>query len=70
MKAYSGMDVQICVFLTSAVIEGEWSASHPSRFTPGERVCGTHWIEGWVGPRSGLDDMEKREVLLLPGLEL
>jgi hypothetical protein len=25
---------------------------------------------GWVGPRAGLDDVEKRNVLSLPGLEL
>jgi hypothetical protein len=22
---------------------------------PGERTPGAHWIEGWVGPRAGLD---------------
>jgi hypothetical protein len=31
---------------------------------------GTHWIEGWVGPRAGLDDMEKRKFLTLPRLEI
>jgi hypothetical protein len=25
---------------------------------------------GWVGPRTGLEDMEKRQFLTLPGLEL
>jgi hypothetical protein len=30
----------------------------------------THWIGGWVDPRAGLDDMEKRKFLTLPGLEL
>jgi hypothetical protein len=25
---------------------------------------------GWVGPRTGLDDVEKRKFLILPGLEL
>jgi hypothetical protein len=49
---------------------GEWSASRPGRFTPGERAPGTHWIEGWVGPRASLDDVEKRKFLALPGLEL
>jgi hypothetical protein len=44
---------------------GEWSASRPGRFTPG-----TQWIGGWVGPRTGLDDAEKRKFLTLPGLEL
>jgi hypothetical protein len=29
----------------------------------------THWIGGWVDPRAGLDDMEKRKFLTLPGLE-
>jgi hypothetical protein len=29
------------------------------RFTPGERVPGTHWIGGWVGPRSGRRGEEK-----------
>jgi hypothetical protein len=30
----------------------------------------THLIEGWVDPRIGLDDVERRKILLLPGLEL
>jgi hypothetical protein len=30
----------------------------------------SHWIEGWVGPRAGLEDMEKRKFLILLGLEL
>jgi hypothetical protein len=39
-------------------------------FTPGERAPGTHWIGGWVGPRTGLHDMGKRKFLALPGLEV
>jgi hypothetical protein len=31
----------------------------PSFFTPEERAPSMHWIRGWVGPRVGLDDMEK-----------
>jgi hypothetical protein len=34
MKAYVGVDVYIHVFLTSALAGGEWSTSHPDRFTP------------------------------------
>jgi hypothetical protein len=59
MKAYWGVEVQIHIFLTSALAGGEWSASHPCHFTPGERAPGTHWIGSWVGPRTGLDDVEK-----------
>jgi hypothetical protein len=35
-------------FLTSALDEGEWSASRPGRFTPPERFLGTHWVGGWM----------------------
>jgi hypothetical protein len=47
MKAYGWVDSQIHIFLTSALVGGEWLASHPCRFTPG-----AHWIGGWVGPQS------------------
>jgi hypothetical protein len=52
-------------FLISALVGGERSASRPGRFTPG-----THCTGGWVEPRAGLDDVEKRKFLNLPGLEL
>jgi hypothetical protein len=31
---------------------------------------GTHWIGGWVGPSTSLDNMEERKILPLSGLEL
>jgi hypothetical protein len=52
--------------LTSALDGGEWSASGPSRFTPGERVHSTHWIGGWVGPRAVLDAVVKRKKIPSP----
>jgi hypothetical protein len=55
MKAYGGVHI----FLTSALVGGEWSASRPCRLTPGERDPGTHSIGGSVGPRAGLGDVEK-----------
>jgi hypothetical protein len=70
MKAYGRVDVQIHIFLTSALAGGEWSASRPGRITPGEKAPGTHWIEGLVDPRAGLNDLEKRKFLTLSGLEL
>jgi hypothetical protein len=69
MKTYGGLDVYSHAFLTSALVGGEWSATRPGHFTPGERVPGTHWIGGWVGLRAGLDDVETRKFLTLPGLE-
>jgi hypothetical protein len=59
MKAYVGVNVYIHIFVTSALVGGELSDSRRGRFTPGERVLGTHWIGGWVDPSAGLDDMEK-----------
>jgi hypothetical protein len=70
MNSYGGVDVQIHIFLTSALIGGEWSASRPGRFTPRKRAPGINWIGGWVGTRTGLNDVEKTKFLLSPGLEL
>jgi hypothetical protein len=49
-------------FLTSALDGGEWSALRPGEIPPG-----THWIGDWVGPRAGLDAVEKRKTLLVTG---
>jgi hypothetical protein len=68
MKTYG--DVHIHIFFTSALAGGEWSASRPGRFTPGERTPGAHWIGGWVDPRADLEEMKKGKLLTLPGLEL
>jgi hypothetical protein len=70
MKVYGGVDVQIHIFLTSALAGGEWSASRTDRFTQADRAPGTHWIGGWVNPRAGPDDLEKRKFLIIEGLEL
>jgi hypothetical protein len=52
--------IHIDVFLTSALDECEWSTS-PS---------GTQWIRGSVGPRTDLDDVERKKIVTLPRLEL
>jgi hypothetical protein len=48
--------------LTSALDGGEWSTSRPGRFTPKERAPGTHWIGGWMGPRTVLDAVVKKKI--------
>jgi hypothetical protein len=53
------------LFLTSTLDWGDWSASCPGRFNPGIR-----WISGWVGPRTGLENVEKWKTLFLAGLDL
>jgi hypothetical protein len=70
MKAYGGVDIQSQVLLTSVLGGGEWSASRPCRFTTGQRAPDTHCRGGWLGPRAGLDEVEKRKLLTLQGLEL
>jgi hypothetical protein len=33
------------------------------RFTPGERIPGTHWIGGWMSTRAGPDAEARRKIL-------
>jgi hypothetical protein len=65
MKAYGGVGVYIYIFLTSAEAGSDRSAPRPGRFNPE-----AHWIGCWVDTRAGLDDVEKRKLLTLPGLEI
>jgi hypothetical protein len=58
------------MFWTLTPAGGEWSSSLPGRFTRGEKDPGIHWIGGWVDPRAGLHEVEKRKFLTLPRLEL
>jgi hypothetical protein len=61
VKAYGGVDVHIHFLMTPVLLWGEWSGSRSSRFVPGDRdihklLAGT---EGWVGPRTSLENMEE-----------
>jgi hypothetical protein len=38
MKTFEGVDLQLQVFLTTALDGSEWSASRPRRFIPGKRA--------------------------------
>jgi hypothetical protein len=60
MEAYEKVNVQIHIFLTSALAGGEWPASLPDRFTPG-----TSWIRSWMDPTAGPEDVQRIFVILL-----
>jgi hypothetical protein len=70
MKAYGGVNVYSQIFLTLTLVGVEWSASRPGRINTREKAPSTHSIGGWVGVRAGLDEVEKRKFLTLPGLEI
>jgi hypothetical protein len=60
LKTCGVVDVTIYVFLTSALVGAELTASRPGRFTPrGKSPRVPIWTRGWVDPRTGLDHMEK-----------
>jgi hypothetical protein len=42
----------------------------PLPLYPEERAPNIKWIGGWVGPGTGLGDMEKHKQLISQGLEL
>jgi hypothetical protein len=54
MKTYGEVDVQIQVFLTLALVGGEWSASRTCHLTPGERALGKKLDRRLGGPQSRL----------------
>jgi len=69
MKAYRGSEVHLHSLLTSVLDGGEWPTLRPGRFTllkePRCKLAG-----GREGPKTGLDDFQKREMSLsLPEFE-
>jgi hypothetical protein len=59
-----------CLFITTCQtklqIWNEWSPSQSGYSNPGERSCGTHWIGGWLDPKSSVDIMAEEELIFLP----
>jgi hypothetical protein len=48
-------------------VSGQFRA--PVTLLPGKDI-GTHWVEGWLGPKTGLDAVMKRtSSMSLPGDE-
>ena len=65
MKANWGAERLLPSFLPSALDGGEWTASHPSCFTSTKTSAVTHWIGGWLDPRTGPDVLEDRKIFCL-----
>jgi hypothetical protein len=62
-EGVGGVDVLIHVFLTSTLVGGEWSASRPGCFSPGERA--------WYSLHTILGGAQNwRKFLTIPGLEI
>jgi len=61
MKTCGRMEVCFHAFLTLALYGGEWSASRPRMLYRRGKGPGTPYIGGWVGPRTDLDEVAKRE---------
>jgi hypothetical protein len=55
-------EIKLHAFLNSVLDGGEWSALSLDRFTTVERDPITHLIGGWMGPRSGLETVAKRNI--------
>jgi hypothetical protein len=66
MKAHGGADVWIRVFLTLALVGGEWVRFDYPR---GNSLLGTHWI-GCVVPESRSEVCGNEKDLSQSGLEL
>jgi hypothetical protein len=54
-------------FLTSSLYGCEWLGLRPCRFIPGVIATGTHYMGGWMGPRTGLNTVEKIKCLVPAG---
>jgi hypothetical protein len=70
MKTYGGVNVKIHIFLTLALAGGEWSASHPSRFTPRGKSPRYPLDRRLGGLQSRFGQRRDETNLTLPGLEL
>jgi hypothetical protein len=70
MKTYVGVDVYIHVFLTSALVGGEWPASRLAALLPGkEPPVSIEQEAGWA-PELVLMTWRRENFLTLQGLKL
>jgi hypothetical protein len=59
MKMYGVVEIEL--------YGGKWAASRAGEFTLGEGAPGTHWAGDWMGPRAGVDEVEKK--MLAPTIQ-
>jgi hypothetical protein len=50
-------------------MEASGQLDAPAALTPWERAPGAHWIGGWVGPRAGLNTVNRQKNLALLGIK-
>jgi hypothetical protein len=67
MKTYGHGDINPRILDIIIIWSGQLDASAA---LPPRKATSIHWIDGWVGLRTGVDNVERRKILLLPGLEL
>jgi len=54
---------QLHAFLISTPNRGKWSPLCCGHLTP-EKSCNTHWIEDWMGSRTGVDPLCELQLLI------
>jgi hypothetical protein len=60
MKTYWEVEVQVYIFLNSVLVGCQLSASRHGCFNSGEGYPGILRIEGLMGPRTELEDVEQK----------
>jgi hypothetical protein len=64
LRLIGGVEAYLHAFLTSTLDGGKWSSSRSGRLTQG-----TLWTGGWVGPRTDLDWVAKRNNFIIAPIE-
>jgi len=62
MKAYRGAEVKLHSFLNSKIGGGRRLTLSHYRFCPQRNNSGSKYTGGWVGPKTGLDIMMKKNL--------
>jgi hypothetical protein len=60
MKIYGGVEVQLQHSCPQHYMVSDQLRTLAA-LPPGEWAGGTHWLGGWMGPRTGLGSMKKRK---------